>query len=251
MIYTKFRFLKSALISVITGTLLVGQTTLSVRAESAEGLPGRRVGGGSRGCQELQQSPTIVPKQLIALMPETSLGKTATDSPTFFFRLPQFTAPKLVEFVLQDEQEQPIYSTTFQSPNQSGVIPISLPADGIPRLVMGKQYHWYLSVICDPRDRAKDVVVEGITQRTQLQAELAAQLQAASPTQQIELLAAQGFWQDALTALATLRRQHPQDATLTARWTKLLQSVELGTIAQEPLLPAPSLATAQQPGAAP
>jgi hypothetical protein len=170
-------------------------------------------------------------------MPQTNLGLTVTAYPTFFFYVPQ-TLAKTVEFVLLDEENyKKVYETTFIISGKPGISSVSLPDNKtLPPLEMGKKYHWYFSVVCDPEDRAGDIYVDGWVQRVELNPVLVAELDKADPREQFALYQRLDLWQDTLTTLAERRRSHPDDQALNREWANLLRSVGLGEIAQEPIL---------------
>ena len=63
--------------------------------------------------------------------------------------------------------------------------------------------------------------------------------QTSNPIEQVMLYAASGIWENAITTLADLRRQKPNDPTVQDYWEQLLTSVkhlEEANIAQEPPL---------------
>lgn len=227
--------------AILTTLLILSCIPQQVLAQKAsrEGLPGRRVGGGTRG-----ECP-IEAKRLTALVPENNLGLTVADYPTFFFYVPESPIPKTVEFVLLDDGDRQVYETSFMTAGTGGVINLSLPVNaGLPPLTIGKNYHWYFSVVCNPVNRAEDIFVEGWVQRVELDPILAIKLDKASMQERVNLYAAAGLWHEAITTLTNLRRDRPNDPTMIANWIQLLQSVELDTIAQEPLF---NYGTAKQP----
>lgn len=218
--------------AILTTLLILSCIPQQVLAQKAsrEGLPGRRVGGGTRG-----ECP-IEAKRLTALVPENNLGLTVADYPTFFFYVPKSPMPTTVEFVLLDDSDRQVYETSFMTLGTEGVINLSLPPNaGLPPLTIGKNYHWYFSVVCNPVNRAEDIFVEGWVQRVELDPILAIKLDKASMQERVNLYAAAGLWHEAITTLTNLRRDRPNDPTIIANWIQLLQSVELDTIAQEPL----------------
>ena len=52
----------------------------------------------------------------------------------------------------------------------------------------------------------------------------------------LSIFAQQGLWYDYLATLAQLRMESPSDASLAIKWSAVLNSVQLGKIAQEPLV---------------
>ncbi|GAA6616063.1 DUF928 domain-containing protein [Scytonema sp. NUACC26] len=216
-------------ISLLTFLLILPQV---VMAGSREGLPGRRVGGGTRGGCELNA------KKLMALSPENNLGLTKAEYPTMFFFVPQISTPKTVEFVLRDDNNHLVYEKTFTKTGSSGIINLTLPQiKSLPPLTVGKNYRWYLSMICEPKNRAKDIVVSGWIRRVQPDPLLIKKLeQTKTATDRADLYISAGLWQDALATLAEPRYTQPNNSQLATSWTKLLQTEKLEAIAQEPLL---------------
>ncbi len=196
------------------------------------GRPRRQEAAAVRGgCSNASE------EKLVALLPTTDPVLTVASYPTIFVSLPQ-TSAKQAEFLLLDAKNgQVVYETTLTLPNEPGIVSISLPNNGnIPPLKEGTSYHWYFSVICNPQDRADDVVAEGQIQRVQPSASLAAKLQSASPRDRAALYAEEGIWYDSVTTLAQLRRSSPNNTAIATDWTELLDSVGLNTISQKPLI---------------
>lgn len=206
---------------------------------SGTGAPENRQGGATRG-------PRICPgdeplargnKELTALIPKYTVGKTIAAHPTFSWYVPP-TLAKAVEFVLLDEnEEKEIYSTRLAiAPKQPGIISLQLPgsANLLP-LQVGKEYSWTFSLICNSLDRSADTWVEGKVQRIQPNPDLVSKIQQANPQQRVALFAQYQLWNETLAALVELRRLNPNDPALADAWTKLLSSVELNDLAKEPL----------------
>jgi len=175
-------------------------------------------------------------KKLTALVPESQIGRTVSEYPLFFFYLPQ-TDAELAEFVLEDEKGNFIYETTLKINNAPGVMSVSIPANkNVLPLEAGKNYRWYIALICYPEDRSTDAVARGIVRRVELSADILRQLDAAEPRQKTVIYAENGIWQDALGTLAAARRANPNDPDLAADWEILLDSVRLGAMAKEPIV---------------
>jgi hypothetical protein len=178
--------------------------------------------------------------KLTALVPESLIGRTVSEYPVFFFYLPKtdFYDVELAEFFLEDENGSLIYETTLKTNNAAGVMSVSIPANKkVSPLEAGKNYRWSIALICDPDDRSIDMVARGIVRRVELSADILRELDAADPRQKTVIYAENGIWQDALGTLAAARRANPNDTDLAADWESLLDSVKLGEIAAEPILP--------------
>lgn len=214
---------------------------------------GRREGGSSRGdqiftlCKTLEEvaQNQCATSRLTALVPETSdekliWGFTAADHPEFIFYLSKFHHPEQsktthlpIEFVLQDEEDRYIYRTRFELKlTEGGFIRIPIPSTSQP-LQLGKRYTWTLLTHFSANETN---YVHGRIYRTSLSPQIHQQLKKSSPTQQVELYLKEGLWFDALSKLADLKQKSPQDLKLVARWSALLQDINLQELAPEPML---------------
>ncbi|MDJ0692483.1 MAG: DUF928 domain-containing protein [Xenococcaceae cyanobacterium MO_188.B32] len=73
------------------------------------GLPIHRIGGGSRG-------NCIAPGgQLVALVPEHSVGLTTSITPQLFFSIPATKVPLLLELVVRNQQDELVYDTLIDT----------------------------------------------------------------------------------------------------------------------------------------
>jgi hypothetical protein len=160
-------------------------------------------------------------------------GYTAAAHPTFWFYVP-YTKPAIPSsFTLQTDETEPvvIYETAITLPSQPGIIGIRLPANHATALQVGKRYRWFFNLECKPANAAiaatDAIYVEGVVYRDQVKPSLANQLPSVQGIQKAALYAAQGFWYDAVTILAELRQQKPQDPILLAEWKRLLAGMAL------------------------
>jgi hypothetical protein len=198
--------------------------------------PGNRIGGGKRGCESIQKQPaTSKEKLLTALVPvyksidaELVLGLTATSHPTFWFYIPYITTAS-TQFVLQNQAGHTVYQSPVSLSGTPGVVSLSLPSTASP-LEIGKQYHWYFNVYCNPQQ--PPVFVDGWIKRTELNLALKSQLEIATPKQRVALYATHGIWYEALTASAELRHLD----TKRTDWAAMLQAIGLNNIASEPIV---------------
>ncbi len=196
------------------------------------GLPGRREGGGTRG------DCAAVEKSLTALMPTNNFGYTLDAYPTFYWYVPQIGA-EAAEFVLLDENNDEVYTTTFQIENQAGLISLSLPESaGFPPLVPGENYHWYFSLICDFSDRSGDLFTDGWIQRTTIApgSSLESSLSTAPEDMHATIYAEEGIWFNALDMLAHDWINSAGDPQVKTKWSNLLTSVELSSMVDEPFV---------------
>ena len=199
---------------------------------------GRARGGAKRG------TCSLVKPELTALVPFTEQassvvnvwGLTTEAHPTLLFYVPYSqNSAYPTEFVLQDQELNPIYQKAIALPNRPGVVSISLP-NNAPQLEVNKQYRWFFTIYCDPEKQSPPIYVEGVIKRVNLNKAITQQLEKASPRQQSGIYAQNGIWHEALRTLVQLRQQNPQDVALETEWKNLLSSIRLDDIATEPIL---------------
>ena len=192
--------------------------------------PTSRQGGAHRGSKLCPAGLSITP-----LVPPTNIGLTLTESPTIFVYVPQ-TSAKLEFTVLNENEDEVVYEETFKV-DKSGIVGVTIPANANNKsLEVGKRYVWSFSLVCDPEDRAGDLVVKGFVQRIEPQATLKNDLANPDPMAQAIAYAKNGIWYETVATLAQMRRLAPDDSEPRAEWTQLLQSQGLESIADQPLV---------------
>ncbi len=204
------------------------------------GAVGSRGGAASRGCDANNQT-------VIALVPayeEIAItkvwGLTHTEHPNLLFFVPYDTSLITnMEFVLQKQinnTNKTIYRTSLTSPTSPGIISVSLP-EPITPLKPETMYRWFLKVKvkCNSQQSNRLDYVEGWIQKVNKNPALTELLKQAKPQQKVAIYAEKGIWYDAIATLAQLRLANPNDTTLLANWTSLLNSVGLGSLAKQPL----------------
>jgi len=200
--------------------------------------PGKRVGGASRGraCPKASKSLTALVPIIPATSSESVLGLTFADHPTIWFYVPYSLTPAHpVEFILQDDKGTEVYKTLLsESGSGPGVVGFKLP-DTVPPLEVNKRYKWFFTIYCDANERSDSRAVEGWVQRVAPDPSLQRELGQATPEQKAPLYMQKGVWYEAVTDLAELRRQKPNDATLKQKWDELMHLVDLDAIALEPI----------------
>jgi hypothetical protein len=224
--------LSLALIVVSSGLIPAAQAQFK---PPNRGAPSNTAGGATRGNSFCVTGKT----PLTVLVPSSHIGLTTTAHPTFFVYVPP-TSAKSAEFVLQDAKDNDIYRTTVELTGTPGIVSLSLP-ETAPPLEMGKDYLWYFSIVCQPKDRLEDVFVSAWVQRVQPTKAVVDTLKRVAPRDRPGVYAKASYWYDTLSTLAELRRSKPNDASLNSDWTQLLNSVGLSKVAKEPLSQQPSL----------
>jgi hypothetical protein len=140
------------------------------------------------------------------------------------FQLPP-TKAKTIELSLFDENMQSLYQTIVPVVNSSrGIIALKLP-ETAPRLQLKKTYSWAVAIICNPSDRTEDLSKSAAIEYTEPSAELKKLLAKATPIQQIDIYAENGFWYESITRLFELQQTEPQSLVLNQKWVDSLKSV--------------------------
>jgi hypothetical protein len=194
-------------------------------------------GGGTRGdnCANLSEINSTQP--LTALMPRLSpegdMGLTVSAHPDFFVYVPS-TSARQGEFVLRDEQWNDVYRTTINISGESEIVKVSIPESN-QGLEIGQNYRWHFALVCPENNRGivNEVAIEGWTQRTELNAAIAAELETATESDRPQIYAQNGIWHEAVSTLAELMQQSPNNATLTQQWNELLESAGLAELESE------------------
>ena len=194
------------------------------------GLPTHRRDGGSRGSMDSCVA-SAENQNLMALIPQQTIGASASASPRLFFYVPEVDKQKTLEFVLRNESDELMYET-FISTEGDGIMSVEIPAEVNSNMLETEQnYHWYLSMICDYEQRSRDIVVEGWLRQETIDLATQKQLDTASSIEKAEVYRDRGFWFDALSTLA----ESDSDA-VHQKWSEMLSSVGLEELASKPFV---------------
>lgn len=229
----------AAVANTSTGSLsssTVSSSAVSHEDTLREGLPGRRLGGGTRSERIFAQNYAY----LTALVTSDNMSVTAADRPTFLFYVPEMLTANQVEFVLRDANDEMIYESVFEVAPEGGVISIdTTEAEEMAALTIDENYRWYFSLIPDVNERANDVVVHGAVRRVEPSAWLAQQGVDAAALNEPSLLPLEkarilyqeaNMWHDAALILNALHQAEPENAAISAEWSRLLESAGIVTV---------------------
>jgi Domain of Unknown Function (DUF928) len=180
-----------------------------------QGSPGSTAGGASRpvntSClinsektesltSESLTSESLTSESLTLVAPKAYLGLTTQAKPSFWVYLPASRA-KMLEFSIFDRQHQGLYQTQIEISNRSGFIQIKLP-ETAPELNLNQSYSWTIALVCNPKRRTEDWVMNGWIQRQAPSALLQQQMKTATTDFDRFVLYRQSqFWYDAITLL--------------------------------------------------
>ena len=199
------------------------------------GLPTHRRDGGSRGPQDSCVADSEN-RNLMAIIPEKTVGVSASTSPELFFYVPKLENRSTLEFVLRSEEDKLIYEA-FLTTKGDGIMSVEIPAYVSSKMAGADQnYHWYLSMICDHQQRSRDIVVEGWMRQEAMDVATKKELTTANSIEKAEVYQEQGLWFDALSALAEKPDSIAEKAIMRHKWSEMLASVGLAELAAEPLV---------------
>lgn len=192
------------------------------------GFPtGTREGGGTRSGCAMNHRP------LTALIPQSSYAKTTKAFPTLLFYVPSSSQPRVLDFVVRNQNDELVYEQTLTVEQSSGLIHLTFPSSEKAKLKSNQDYHWYLSLVCNANNRSEDITVQGWIRRVDNDVNFANELNQMSPLQQVQQYQEAGIWHDALYNLAQLRCNDPDNQQIMQQWHSILQSEGLDYIAQE------------------
>ncbi|WP_084613268.1 DUF928 domain-containing protein [Planktothrix rubescens] len=184
------------------------------------GVPGRREGGGTRGIG--------CPSSMTALIPESTMGRTASGQPAFFLYISGTVDQKILEFEIADEGDKTLYKTTFPiSTDRPGIVGIQWSENAKSvTLQDNKNYRWYIALKCNSSDTSNDLFVSGWINSVALSPNQKLELgETTDPLERLKIYANQGLWYETLLTLATLKLNDSENLFLKNKWNDLLKSI--------------------------
>jgi Domain of Unknown Function (DUF928) len=230
-------------------------TSFKLPPAPKRGAPGNRKGAGSRltpmdSTNESGKSN----RRFVALVPEyqTSTGTENSSSelaniwglttnkyPTIWFHIPYpQSLVSRIDFTLYNRDNlsnQVFYQESRKPAEKPGLISFSLPKTKEP-IAINQLYRWEVKLTLN-RELDKEVFVTGWIQRAALSNNLSEKLKLVTPHKQAILYAENGIWYDAISTLAKLRRDLPQDLAIKQDWVDILKSVDLDELSDKPFSP--------------
>ena len=189
-------------------------TTRIVYKPPLRGAPVVRIDGGSRG-----SGISLIGLNVLA--PDDT-GLTVQEQPSLFWYQ---SAPADVPFVLTllvDKQAKPVLQVKLPNAKKCGIQRLRL-SDYHVTLVPGVEYEWVVALVVDPDSRSKDVVASGAIERVEPSPAVTARLANSSKTELPYIYAEEGIWYDALAALSDLIEAQPDNGSLRAERSALLE----------------------------
>jgi hypothetical protein len=201
-----------------------------------KGAPINRIGAGVRGIKSCIGDNSC----LIALIPDNDRALLTTSRyPQLLFYVPRISAQKL-EFLFSSNGET--YKLDLPIPKQAGITSIALAdlknAEGksLPALEIGKKYEWSLAIVVNGEDNSQNLVVDGAIELTQISKDLEEIIPNLAAAERANLYAVNNLWYDAVFTLYQERLSQPKRSSLRDDWISLLKSIDLGNLAQQPII---------------
>ncbi len=212
-----------------------------------ESTPQNTTGGATRGNVSFQAPGESTPQNttgaatrsekisnLVALIPQTKIGRTIAAHPTFFVYLPPTSATNIL-FTMQDENKNQFYQTNLQVSGQGGIVKITLPDDA-PELALGKNYAWFFTAsVPGAIIRPDNHFVSGWVKRVEAPT-ISNNLSKLNAVEVATLYAKSGIWYDTIAVLNAAKQAQPNNTTLKSEWRDLLAQVGLDAIANQSVL---------------
>jgi uncharacterized protein DUF928 len=197
--------------------LFAADATFPVYSPPSRGAPGGRIGGGTRGGQNVFV--------LSVLAPDHS-AFTTTEQPSLYWFISKPTSLPVELTVMDPQGIKPILETQLSSPTKAGIQRVRL-ADYNVHLAPGAAYRWFVAVVPDADRRSKDILAGGAIERVNLQEDVKAKVAKASDKDLPFVYAQAGIWYDALKSISDLIDAAPQNQDLHNQRAALLKQVGL------------------------
>jgi hypothetical protein len=209
--------------------------------------PGNREAGGQRDDTCTDTTDT---NGLLAIVPSSNIGLTTQPSPDLFAYVPPNNAQSAEIRVFKEATNEEVFVSEISLPknlagseyqNQSSIVQIPLSATTLT-LEPDENYLWALFIVCNPDNRAEDIVVDVAVRRAgnlylntlpeDLKSRLAT-VESASNADKLETFGTAGIWYDLLAAVNRLATTDP--ALHDSIWTTLLAEQGMEKIVDTPV----------------
>src|SRR4029078_13123615 len=131
--------------------LFAADATFPVYSPPSRGAPGGRIGGGTRGGQNVFV--------LSVLAPDHS-AFTTTEQPSLYWFISKPTSLPVELTVMDPHGIKPLLETQLPPPTNAGIQRVRL-ADYNVHLAPGAAYRWFVAVVPDADRRSKDILAGG------------------------------------------------------------------------------------------
>jgi Domain of Unknown Function (DUF928) len=181
----------------------------------------RTDGAGSRGCPQGSFG------SLSLLTPNDHIGLTVSERPTFSWYVSAVSSTPMKFALVEPGVSKPVYVKKLKV-EKPGIVQLQLPRNQ-PKLVVGKDYRWTVSLVCNPNRPSLSIYVRSWITRTQIEAVKNSAL-ASSSVEGGVFYAQQGIWYDAIAAISQAYLKNPKNPITTKYLGLMLEQVGLSGV---------------------
>lgn len=190
-----------------------------------KGMPGLRIGGGTRG-------EAVAEDDFVAIAPDHA-ALSAQASPSLCWYQARPTTRQRLLVIDDGQTETPFLEAAIDEPNQGGIQCVSLARFAVA-LKPGIEYRWFVDVVVDREHRSKDVLSGGALVFAAPEQGLAGRIKDSRGPALAVLLAEHGYWYDAFAAVMAGGKDTPQGPVYHDFLRQLLHQAGLpGVVADE------------------
>lgn len=185
----------------------------------------RTLGAGLRGCSEGQ----TVSLNLVA--PKDHIGTTVSGRPTFLWYI---SAPAPMRFTLVEPGvAKPLIDKQIKG-EKPGIVQLEMPQEA-PELLVGKEYRWIASIICNENHPSENIYARTWVKRVTSSPSLEQKLGGATKESELAAVYAQsGIWYDAIATAYKALQKDTRDQLTSKYFLELLEQIGLSNLeAQE------------------
>ena len=162
------------------------------------------------------------------LAPRDHVALTTRAQPTLYWFLSADTDQRIDITLVDDEAIDPLLEVTLPGPVHAGIHALVLSDLGLS-LELGKVYHFYVSIVRDPKRRSADMLAETTIERIEASDDLESGL--AGAARAYEPFARSGVWYDAIDSVLSAVAAEPDDARHSRQRAALLDQAGLVEVA--------------------
>ncbi len=182
------------------------------------GAPATRVGGGTRAAAETTFALSV-------LAPDHT-GYTVREKPTIYWYISKAITSPVELTVTTQEAIEPLLELILKPPVKEGIHALRLTDHGVA-LKPEVEYEWFVTVVTNPDERSKDILVGGSIQRVTAAESVRTKLDEVGEAMWPAVYAESGLWYDAVDEISRLIQANPADGGLRAQRASLLAQVGL------------------------
>lgn len=184
------------------------------------GKPVMRVSGGTRGLNNKQGT-------MVEVLAPGHAGLTLKSRPALCWFESSDARTKMEITINSEKTPNPVFELVINSLGKEAIRCLNL-ADWKVILMPDIEYQWFVAIMPDPEQRAKDLVGWGLISVIRPSEELAKRLEATPKgLETVALYASEGLWYDAVSALSVMIEANTGDKKLHELRAALLENTGL------------------------